>query len=81
MEDKKECPLTPTAGLRSSCIALRVRSQWPSCKVSARDRRVPGSRPDSTCMWSWCTLNLTSWVKCLFAGVVWELGEGVVLDI
>ncbi|GBM92123.1 hypothetical protein AVEN_249356-1 [Araneus ventricosus] len=37
--------------------------------VSLRDRRVPGSKPDSTknpsCMWVWCALNLTLGVSPL----------------
>ncbi|GBN35686.1 hypothetical protein AVEN_236260-1 [Araneus ventricosus] len=43
-------------------------------------RRAVGSKPDSaeypSCMWAWCTLNLTSWVKRPPAVVVQNFGGG-----
>ncbi|GBL87603.1 hypothetical protein AVEN_165205-1 [Araneus ventricosus] len=32
-------------------------------------------------MWALCTLNPTSWVKCLPAGVVWNFGEGMPVQV
>ncbi|GBO27137.1 hypothetical protein AVEN_88057-1, partial [Araneus ventricosus] len=39
--------------------------------------RLLDSAEDSRCMWVWCTLNLTSWVKRPPTGVVTKFEEGV----
>ncbi|GBM63395.1 hypothetical protein AVEN_82250-1 [Araneus ventricosus] len=66
-------------------MRMALEAQYPTLqtatlrgKVSASGPEVPGSNPDSTedprCMWAWCTLNLSSWVKRPPAGVEQELG-------
>ncbi|GBL96055.1 hypothetical protein AVEN_247902-1 [Araneus ventricosus] len=49
-------------------------------KVSLRDRRAPYSKPDSvkdsSCIWAWCSLNMTSRVKLSLGGMVRIFGEG-----
>ncbi|GBM01001.1 hypothetical protein AVEN_55514-1 [Araneus ventricosus] len=55
--------------------------RWPSGKVRASGRRVPGSKPDSTkeppYMWPWFKKYLRLWAKRPPACVVWKLGEEV----
>ncbi|GBL72729.1 hypothetical protein AVEN_127962-1 [Araneus ventricosus] len=62
-------------------ICCRGTGESRSLVVRSRNRRIPGSKPDSTedlpYMWDWCTLSLTSRVKSPPPGVEREFRDGV----
>ncbi|GBM98020.1 hypothetical protein AVEN_87366-1 [Araneus ventricosus] len=59
-------------------ISDKLRPRWVRFRL--RGQKAPGSKHDSTkdpsCMWTCCTLNLTSWIKCPHACVVRKFGKG-----